>query len=173
MRTLRLASVVFAIVALTVGSSMSAVATSVDGSGPINHVAGSVAVDLVPGGNFDVEDRVFRYRDYPISGSLALVSDPRFYGGLTGSWNWDIPASGAHPIPAWGHMTIAGDDGAWTGSFTGIQRSDFEPVEVRAFLVGEGDYEGLCATLDIMATRMTGGDTWHLDGVVHPLPMAG
>ena len=55
------------------------------------------------------------------------------------------------------------------GTFTGIRPGDLEPFTVRAFLVGEGAYEGLSATLDIEA----GTDAWLVDGVIHPDPTAG
>jgi hypothetical protein len=62
-----------------------------------------------------------------------------------------------------------GEEGVWEGTFTGIRRADREPFMVRANLVGEGAYAGLCATLDIDA----GADAWMIDGVVHRVPMAG
>jgi hypothetical protein len=60
-------------------------------------------------------------------------------------------------------------EGAWSGDFTGIRRADGEAFTVRAFLLGEGAYAGLCAILDIEA----GEDGWLADGVIHQVPMAG
>ena len=74
-------------------------------------------------------------------------------------------SEGRRPVPAWGTVSI--DDGAWTGTFTGIRRHDFEPFDVRAFLVGSGEYDGLCAVLDIAASP----ESWAINGVIHPLPM--
>ncbi|MGD8682717.1 MAG: hypothetical protein PVG27_02120, partial [Chloroflexota bacterium] len=65
------------------------------------------------------------------------------------------------------------DDGAWDGAFMGIRQSDFEPVEIRASLFGEGAYDGLVAMLDITATGMSGGQTWIVDGFVLSHPMDG
>jgi len=76
-------------------------------------------------------------------------------------------------MPAWGTITIESDTGSWSGDFTGIRPSYFEPIGIRAVLFGEGDYDGLCATLDITALQMARGDTWVLDGIVHPADMFG
>jgi hypothetical protein len=70
-------------------------------------------------------------------------------------------------------MTIDAADGSWDGTFTGIRHGDLDDVAVRAFLFGTGSFEGLCATLDIAASDMAGPSTWIVDGVVHPVPMAG
>jgi hypothetical protein len=49
--------------------------------------------------------------------------------------------------------------------------SDRASSDARSHAVG--DCEGLCATLDIQATEMAGPATWVVDGVVHPVAMAG
>lgn len=181
MRTTRAAPVVAAALALVLGSSVTAgtpadeVATIL----PINSVTGSLTLDpATSAGEFAVEDRVYHYREVPVAGSALLTDDPRLMGRLDSAWNWDIHASGSQPVPAWGTMQIdvpalstvpETGPGTWSGTFTGIRRGDYEPFLVRAFLVGEGAYEGLCATLDIEAGR----DAWTIDGVIHPDPMAG
>ena len=173
MRTLRMASFSLVILSLVIGSSIGATATTEEPLSPISHVTGSLEVDQLPGGTFAVQDRVFQYRDYAMNASGARISDPRLAGRVLSDWNWDVHASGALPVPAWGTMSISTADGSWEGTFTGIKRGDVEPMGVRAFLLGEGDYEGLCATLDIAATRLPYGDSWVLDGIIHPVDMAG
>jgi hypothetical protein len=112
---------------------------------PIKQIAGTLSVQpQMPGGSFAVEDRVF---------------------------HWDVLASGSQPVPSWGAMRIANGEGAWEGTFTGIKSADGAPVVIRAFLVGEGIHDGLCATLDISATGTATGDTWMVEGVIHPDPM--
>jgi hypothetical protein len=173
MRTLRTTALVLAILSLLFGSSVAMVAETPDTTQPVGHVSGSFDVQQLPGGSFTVDDRVFQYRDYPLSGSVWRLSDPRLRGFVISDWNWDVQASGNQPVPAWGSMTISADDGTWEGTFTGVRYGDFQPVEVRAFLIGEGAYDGLCATLDITATGMAGGETWIVDGAIQPLPMSG
>jgi hypothetical protein len=69
-------------------------------------------------------------------------------------------------------MTIKGDDGSWSGEFSAIRESDFQPIDIRAVLFGEGGYDGMCATLDITALELARGDTWTIDGIVHPVDMS-
>lgn len=173
MRTLRVATFVVAVLALGLGSTIAAVATTDQAINPISEVTGSLDVERLPGGTFAVQDRVFQYRDYPVGGSSWRLSDPRLSGYVISDWSWDVHTLGDQPKPAWGTMTIAAGDGTWEGTFTGIQYADFDTVGVRAFLLGSGTYEGLCATLDITSTGMSGPNTWVVDGVVHPVPMAG
>ena len=173
MRALRTVTLFLAVMALAVGSTVVAAATSEETVSPIVPVTGSLSVARLPGGTFDVQDRVFQYRDFPVAGTTTGLSDARLAGDLVSNWSWDVHALGDVPKPAWGTMTIAAQDGTWEGTFTGIQRGDREPVGVRAFLFGTGPYEGLCATLDIAADDMSGPSTWIVDGVIHPLPMAG
>ena len=174
MRTLRTVTLFLAVLPLALGSTVAALATS-DGEtySAITPVTGSLGVARLPGGTFDVQDRVFQFRDYPVAGSTLGLSDPRLAGDIESDWNWDVLASGDQPKPAWGTMRIAAGEGMWEGTFTGIQRGDREPVGVRAFLFGSGPFEGLCATLDIAATGMSGPNTWVVDGVIHPVPMIG
>ncbi len=172
MRTRRVAAILLAAATLVLGSLLTAVAKDADVS-PILPVTGTLEVAWQPGGTFDVQDRVFQYRDYLVGGPSDGLSDPRLAGQVEADWSWDVHASGDQPIPAWGTMTINAGDGAWEGTFTGIRHDDLDDVAVRAFLFGSGSYEGLCATLDITASDMAGPSTWIVDGVVHPLPMAG
>jgi len=133
-----------------------------------------------------VDQGVLEHRSVPSISSTLVTEDGRFNGQIDSTWNWDVYRSGTQPVPAWGTMRIdvpalstfgddvdktisVGEEGAWEGTFTGIRRSDQEPFMVRAFLYGQGAYEGLCATLDIEA----GADAWMIDGVVHRVPMAG
>lgn len=176
MRTLRTVTLLLAMVAVTLVSTPAAVASGAaesETAGPIAPVTGSLSVARLPGGTFDVQDRVFQFRDYPVEGSTASLSDPRLAGELASEWSWDVDALGSLPKPAWGSITITAGEGTWEGMFTGIQRGDREPVGVRAFLFGTGPYEGMCATLDISASHIIGDSTWIVDGVVHPVPMAG
>jgi len=172
MRTLRVFTFLLAATTLVLGSWAAVVAED-DEVSPILPVTGTFEVALQPGGTFDVQDRVFQYRDYPVGGSTEGLSDPRLSGQVEAGWSWDVHALGDQPIPAWGTMTINTGDGSWSGTFTGIRRDDFDDVAVRAFLFGTGSFEGLCATLDIAASDMAGPSTWVVDGVVHPVPMAG
>ena len=103
--------------------------------------------------------------------SAHHLSDSRLDGYLLSEWNWDVQASGDRPIPAWGTISIGGENGSWSGAFSGIRQSDFEPVDVRAVLFGDGAYDGMCATLDISALELARSDTWVLDGIVHPVDM--
>jgi hypothetical protein len=134
-------------------------------------VTGSLGVGRLPGGAFDVSDRLFQFRDYRMAGESSELSDSRLSGHLMSDWNWDVHASGSLPIPAWGTMTIETTEGSWDGAFTGIRRADGEPVAIRALLFGTGPYEGLCATLDITATSILVPNTWTIDGIIHPAPM--
>jgi hypothetical protein len=171
MRVLRVVTLLLATLSLLAGSAVAASATTEETDHSITAVAGRLDVHQLPGGAFEVEDRVFHYRAYPVAGSTHHVSDPRLSGYLLSEWNWDVQASGDRPVPAWGSMVIAGQDGSWSGDFTAIRESDFEPIGIRAVLFGEGAYEGLCATLDITALQLARGDTWAIAGIVHPLDM--
>lgn len=172
MRTLWVAVVLFAATTLVLGSWVAVVAKDEEIS-PIAPVTGTLEVAWLPGGTFDVQDRVFQYRDFLVGGPTSGLSDPRLAGQVEAGWSWDVAASGDQPVPAWGTMTINAADGSWDGTFTGIRRDDLDDVAVRAFLFGTGSFEGLCATLDIAASDMAGPSTWIVDGVVHPVPMAG
>ena len=171
MRTLRIATLLFAVLSLLGGTAMAAAATTTDAEDQIGPVMGTYTVNQLPGGTFVNDDRVFQYRDFMVGGDAHHVSDSRLRGDLTSEWNWDVQSSGSQPVPAWGTITIEADDGSWSGDFTGIRPSYFEPIGIRAVLFGEGDYDGLCATLDITALQMARGDTWMLSGIVHPVDM--
>jgi hypothetical protein len=172
MRALRMILPVLVALSLSVGSSVAVLATSPVVETHITPVSGSIEVNQLPGGTWDVEDRVYRYRDFPLSGNAVRVDDPRLAGYMLSDWNWDVAASGKQPVPAWGTMEIAATDGSWKGAFSGIRRGDFAPIAVRAILFGDGAYEGLCATLDISATGLYQGDRWFIDGIIHPDPMS-
>ena len=150
-----------------------ALASDEEPPGSIRAVAGTLDVHQLPGGTFAVEDRIFQYRDYVMAGSSQHVSDPSLNGYLVADWNWDVQASGDRPVPAWGNITIAGPEGNWSGTFSGIRPTDFQPVDIHAMLFGDGAYEGLCATLDISAIELAWDGTWVLDGVIHPVDMTG
>ena len=171
MRAMRIATLLLVVLSLMGGTSAMVMATTGE-TDAIREVAGSLEVHRLPGGTFDVEDRVFQYRDYSVAGSGHHMSDPRLAGYLVSDWSWDVQSSGDQPIPAWGTIAIEGADGSWRGDFTGIRASDYVPVDVRAVLFGDGAYEGLCATLDIMVTGLAMDDTWIVDGIVHPQVMA-
>jgi len=172
MRAMRIASVSLVVLALILGSAVAVTSSSIETQLPISKVTGTLTVEpQMPGGSWEVQDRIFQYRDFPISASGLTFSDPRLDGELQSNWNWDIQASGSQPVPSWGTMRIATDESVWEGKFTGIKRGDGAPVTIRAFLMGEGLYDGLCATLDITATGTATGDTWMVDGVIHPDPM--
>jgi hypothetical protein len=171
MRTLRTTALALAVLSLLLSSSMATLAETTDTTQRIGHVSGSLNVSQLPGGDWSVEDRTYQYRDFPTSAPLWRVNDQRVAGHVISAWNWDVNADGAHPTPVWGTMSITGNDWAWRGTFTGVRYADFEPVEVRATLLGEGAYDGLGAKLDITATGMASGETWIVDGVVFPLPM--
>jgi len=171
MRALRIATLPIAIFTLVGGLASTTIAAPTDTDHDISPVAGTLAVHQLPGGTFAVDDRVFQYRDYAMAGSTHYLSDSRLDGDLSSAWNWDVQASGDRPIPAWGTISIDGEDGTWSGQFSGIRQRDFEPVDVRAVLFGDGAYDGLCATLDISAPDLARSDTWVLDGIVHPVDM--
>ncbi|MFV2063099.1 MAG: hypothetical protein ACC726_06235 [Chloroflexota bacterium] len=171
MRALRIALVVLVVLAVSIGSAVAAVGSSPEDQPSLNHVTGSLIVDpQTSGGTFHIQDRVFQYRDYPIAGSELTFSDPRLDGELRSNWNWDIHSSGSQPVPSWGTMRISADENAWEGTFTGIRSADGQPFVVRAILFGQGAYDGLSATLDISASGTAAGDTWTVDGVIHPDP---
>ena len=173
MRALRIAAFVIVLISFMAGSAAMAAGAPTEPTGSIREVVGSVDVHRVPGGTFDVADRVFQFRSFQVAGSGGQLTDPRLSGEFTSDWNWDVLASGGQPVPAWGHIAIDGPDGTWQGEFTGIRPADFQPVGVRALLFGDGAYEGLCATLDIAAVGLADAHTWTVDGVVHPVPMEG
>ena len=172
MRALRIATLWLTILSLLGGTTAATLAMT-DDDHSITAVAGKLDVHPLPGGTFDVNDRVFQYREYPVAGSTHHVSDPRLSGYLLSMWNWDVQSSGDRPVPAWGSIVIDGEAGSWRGDFSGIRESDFEPVGIRAVLFGDGQYEGLCATLDITALQLARGDTWAIAGIVHPVDMVG
>jgi hypothetical protein len=188
MRATRTAPVVAAALALLVGVSVAAVTPVYEAETlPISGIAGTVTLETPPSlGDFSVDQGVFQYRGVPSLSSTLVTSDGRLNGTIDSNWNWDTHRSGSQPEPAWGTMRIdvpavstfedevektisVSEEGAWEGTFTGIRRADLEPFMVRAFLFGQGAYEGLCATLDIEA----GADAWMIDGVIHRVPMAG
>ena len=172
MRSMKIASV--ALVAMAMGSAVTATDPSFETQTPISDVTGTLTVEtLRPGGSWDVQDAVFQYRDFPVSATELTLSDPRLAGELHSNWNWDVHRGGQETMPSWGTMRIGTDESVWEGTFTGIRRGDAAPVAIRALLMGEGLYDGLCATLDISATGTAAGDTWTLDGVIHPVPMEG
>jgi len=172
MRTIRTASIALVALALLLGSVVAATGSSLETQLPISQVTGTLTVEpQMPGGSWEVQDRIFQYRDFPISATGLTFSDPRLDGELQSNWNWDIHGSGSQPVPSWGTMRITTDENAWEGTFTGIKHGDGAPVAIRAFLIGEGLYDGLCATLDLSANGTATGDTWMVDGVIHPDPM--
>ena len=128
MRAVRIASLLLVVISLIGGTTVAAFAAAPDTDRSIVPVAGRLQVHQLPGGTFDVEDRVFKYREFPVAGSSHLVSDSRLSGYMLSEWNWDVQASGNQPVPAWGTMTIKGDDGSWTGEFTAIQESGFKSL---------------------------------------------
>lgn len=172
MPTLRAVTVVWATLSLLVGSAGVTAGQEDETRSMTGHVAGSLEVRMLPGGSFDVRDRVFQYRHYPLSGRLWQVSDSRLAGYIMSDWSWDVSAHGGDSKPAWGTIAITADDGGWTGHFTGVQYHDFEPVALHVLLVGEGANEGLNATLDILSTGLLGDETWMLDGVIQSEPEA-
>ena len=173
MRTRRITASILLVLSLTVVPALTPVAIASGTPEPIGQVMGTLDVHQLPGGTFDVENRVFQYRDFHVAGSGHQFSDPRLSGYLISDWNWDVQSSGGRPIPAWGHIEIATPDGSWAGDFTGIRRSDYEPVAIRALLFGTEAYEGLCATLDISGDGIAEASTWFVDGIVHPVAMSG
>ena len=173
MRALRIATLLIAVLSLMGGTTVARLATTPDEGYVIGPVAGTLAVQQLPGGTFGVEGRIFQYREFPVAGSAHHISDGRLDGSLLAKWSWDIESSGNRPVPAWGTMTIDGVDGSWSGNFTGIRPTYYEPIDVRALLYGEGDYEGLRATLDITALELAGTDTWVVNGIVYPVDMTG
>lgn len=195
MRATLTAPVVAAAMTLMLGASVVAHGPVVQNDPllPIDRVSGAMARDPVASlGDFSVDGAVLEFRSVPVTGAMLAMDDPRLAGELDSSWNYDILRSGDQPVPAWGTMRIevpattvpvpAGrgdvvpavlptrvDGGAWEGTFNAIRQADGQPFMVRAFLFGEGEFEGLCATLDIQA----GAHTWTIDGVIHQVPMAG
>jgi hypothetical protein len=167
MHAIRTTRFIAAMLAFVLGTSVGAVAAN-QSEQPLS-VRGVVgAVELDPPaslGSFSVVESIHQYRDIPVTGSQVITDDVRLSGRLDATFNYDVQASGTEPVPAWGTLSV--DDGVWVGTFTGIRDRDFEPFGVRAFLVGTGPYEGLCAVLDIEA----GTESWAIDGVIHPLPM--
>ncbi len=192
MRALRSGAVLSFALAVMLAPSVTAEnpVYDVDELGPMQAITGSVILETPRSlGVFSASEGIHHHRDVPITGAPIVMNDPRLSGNLESTWNWDIDSSGTIPVPAWGTMRIevpavntvrpSGDgsasvevglaEGAWSGDFTGIRRADGEPFAVRAFLLGEGAYAGLCAVLDIEA----GERGWLADGVIHRVPMAG
>ena len=166
MRAIRTVGFVAAVLTLTLATSAMAVPPPQHETPPVHGVVGAVELDVPTTlGTFAVADGTYQYRDMPVAGQQVFTDDARLLGPLDAVMNYDVYRSGQEPVPAWGTMTIG--DGAWTGTFTGIRRYDGEPFEMNAFLIGNGEYEGLCAVLDIAATPQS----WAIDGVIHPLPM--
>ena len=167
MRAIRTAQVMAAALVLVIGTSTAALSTSQGQEAPpVNGVVGAVELDPAASlGGWSIVESVHQFRDIPVTGDEMFTDDVRLKGRLDATFNYDVHASGKEPVPAWGTMSI--DDGAWTGTFTGIRRADYEPFDLRAFLVGTGEFDGLCAVLDIKAEP----EYWAIDGVIHPLPM--
>ena len=170
MRALRITTLMLATICLVAVGSATVAATA-DTPKPMGAVTGTFDIQRMPGGYLEVVDRVHHYRDFALAGSAMDLSDPRLIGDLVSEWNWDVASSGDQPVPAWGTITIAAQDGTWEGAFSGIRQSDNDPFGVRAMLFGDGAYEGLCATVDISVEALTMDGDWVLDGVVHPFQM--
>lgn len=167
MRAIRTAQVMAAALVLVISTATAALSTTYGQETPaVKGIVGTVELDPTASlGGWSMVESVHQYRDIPVSGDQIFADDARLKGRLDAILNYDVHASGKEPVPAWGTMSI--DDGAWTGTFTGIRRGDYEPFDLRAFLVGTGEFEGLCAVLDIKAASTY----WAMDGVIHPLPM--
>jgi len=165
MRALRIATLFLVVLSLLGGATVVAVASTIEPADPIRQVSGTLDVHRLPGGTFDIEDRVFQYRNYPVAGSSHHVSDPRLSGYLLSDWNWDVQASGDRPVPAWGTITIAADDGNWEGSFTGIRVNDFKPVRSVCNAGHLGGRTGRCRHLGPRRHRPPGRD-----GGLIPIP---
>lgn len=167
MRATRTTALVAVLLTLAFGISAATVAAAQEEENlSVRGVSGTVLLGSPTSlGTFAVTDGIHQYRGIPLSGPEVISDDVRLSGPMDAIFNYDVQSSGTEPVPAWGTLTIG--DGAWTGTFTGIRAQDFEPFAVRAFLVGAGEYEGLCAVLDIAA----GTESWAIDGVIHPLPM--
>jgi len=173
MRALRVITPLLMVFSLLAGTNAAVLASPAEPAAQVRPVAGTLDVHQLPGGTFAVEDRVFQYRQYVMAGPALHFSDPTLGGYLIADWNWDVRASGDQPVPAWGQITIAGEDGSWSGSFSGIRASDYQPLDLRTVLFGAGAYEGLCAELDISVADLSWDGTWVVAGVIHPVDMAG
>ncbi len=138
MRALRVITPLLMVFSLLAGTNATVLASPAEPAAPIRPVAGTLDVHQLPGGTFAVEDRVFQYRQYVMAGPATHFSDPILGGYLLADWNWDVQASGDRPVPAWGQITIAGEDGSWSGSFSGIRASDFQPLDVRTSALRRG-----------------------------------
>jgi hypothetical protein len=169
MHTLRTVLGSLVVLAMVIGSAVAATGASDEIPPTFSQVTGTLVVhEQAPGGLWDIVDGVHQYREYPISASGLTFSDPRLNGELQSTWNWDVHGSGKLPVPSWGTLRMGTDEAAWEGTFTGIQRVDGGPVDLRASLIGDGGNDGSCTTVDILATGTTTGDTWIVDGVTYP-----
>jgi hypothetical protein len=166
--TLRVAAAAAAVLAILGPTTSGTVAQEGQTTTVPTEVGGSASIKYLTGGDFEVVDGVFQYRHYPMDGELWRVSDQRLAGTVSSEWNWNVSAASG-PVQSWGTITILGRHGTWSGDFTGNQFRDYEPIAARAVLYGDGEYQGLSASLDIMSTGTAGDETWLFDGVVAPL----
>ena len=97
---------------------------------------------------------------------FADTADARIQG--TGTVHVSIDIRADQSAEYWGTQVIAGDGGAWTGSFTGIIDPGYTTHRGAAVLKGTGAYAGL----QFRSTSISSdtGSTWDVTGAIEPLP---
>jgi hypothetical protein len=97
------------------------------------------------------------------------MNDPRVSGTDVTDLNmdgWERPEHGA--AIQWGSTRLTNEEGAWTGTFTGVFDSVRGDTFV-AWLTGSGAYAGLTYFLATAPeARFLGGDLIELQGQIYP-----
>jgi hypothetical protein len=99
---------------------------------------------------------------------LSAMSDPRVSGATTVRLNEDIHADQSADI--WGTETIAGPDGTWVGTWTGLIDEGYATHRIAAVLKGTGAYLGLQYRYTLTGTSAADGVHFNTTGVVASMP---
>ncbi len=94
------------------------------------------------------------------------TADARLQGTATVHASIDIRADQSAEI--WGTMVLPGDQGSWSGAWTGIIDPGYTTHRVAAVLKGTGAYDGL--QFRYTQTSSDTGTTWTVTGTIEPVP---
>jgi len=119
---------------------------------------------LTDGGTETMVGDIAQDRDIVLSCSGA-ASDPRLAGTRLVTLNENRRPDGSADM--WGTFTIEGDDGAWTGDWTGTIDPGYTTHRLSGTLVGSGAHAGLVCPYTLIGTPTT---LYVITGIIGPGP---
>ena len=118
---------------------------------------------MTSSGTHEIVGDVEQVRDQ-IDASVYEMNDPRVSGTGTQHVNANVYGTLAS---LWGTMRIENAQGAWEGSWDGTLWNDGRSMNVTAWLVGSGAYEGYTYYSHSWGTT----SPLHSEGVIYPGPL--